>query len=47
MKNRLHEQVSTYYGKTIQSTEDLKTNACCTDVHNFINKLESIGDQNV
>ena len=32
MKNSLHEQVSTYYGKTIQSTEDLKTNACCTDV---------------
>lgn len=32
MKSDLHEQVSTYYGKTIQKTEDLKTSACCADV---------------
>jgi len=32
MKNDLHDQVSKYYGKTIQSTDDLKTNAC----HNAI-----------
>ncbi len=32
MKNDLHDQVSTYYGKVIQKTEDLKTSACCADV---------------
>jgi SAM-dependent methyltransferase len=32
MKNSLREQVSTYYGSTLQSNKDLKTNACCTDV---------------
>lgn len=25
-----HDQVSEYYGKTLQSTKDLQTNACCT-----------------
>jgi len=25
-----HENVQEYYGKTLQSTDDLKTNACCT-----------------
>ena len=32
MKNSPREQVSTYYGRTLQSNKDLKTNACCTDV---------------
>ncbi len=27
----MHNQVQEYYGKTIQSSEDLQTNACCTD----------------
>ena len=27
----MHEQVKDYYGKTLQSSEDLQTNACCTD----------------
>jgi SAM-dependent methyltransferase len=25
----IHEDVQTYYGKTLQTTDDLKTNACC------------------
>jgi arsenite methyltransferase len=29
-KNETNEQVSDYYGKELQKTEDLKTNACCT-----------------
>lgn len=28
--NKIHEEVSEYYGTELQSTEDLKTNACCT-----------------
>jgi arsenite methyltransferase len=28
--NQIKDQVKDYYGKTIQSTKDLKTNACCT-----------------
>lgn len=32
MNNRLtHSQVKDYYGKILQSTADLKTDACCTD----------------
>lgn len=27
----MHEQVQDYYGKTLQGSQDLKTNACCTD----------------
>lgn len=27
----MHEQVKDYYGKTLQSSSDLQTNACCTD----------------
>lgn len=27
----MHEQVKDYYGKTLQSSQDLQTNACCTD----------------
>ena len=27
----MHEQVKDYYGKTLQNSEDLQTNACCTD----------------
>ena len=26
-----HEQVQDYYGKTLQGSQDLQTNACCTD----------------
>jgi arsenite methyltransferase len=26
----IHSQVSEYYGKTLQTSDDLKTNACCT-----------------
>eukprot|EP01084_Bolivina_argentea_P072299 131281_1 len=29
-ESRFHEMVSEYYGKTLQSSSDLKTNACCT-----------------
>lgn len=32
MQSNLESQVSTYYGSTLQSNKDLKTNACCTDV---------------
>jgi SAM-dependent methyltransferase len=28
--NKIHEEVTNYYGTELQSTEDLKTNACCT-----------------
>lgn len=28
--NKVHEEVTNYYGTELQSTEDLKTNACCT-----------------
>lgn len=27
----MHEAVQDYYGKTLQSSDDLQTNACCTD----------------
>lgn len=27
----MHEQVKDYYGKTLQGSQDLQTNACCTD----------------
>jgi len=27
----MHEQVKDYYGKTLQSSDDLQTSACCTD----------------
>ncbi|MEM1056292.1 MAG: methyltransferase domain-containing protein [Bacteroidota bacterium] len=27
----VHDQVRTYYGETLSSTDDLKTSACCTD----------------
>ena len=30
MKNDIHDQVASYYGKTLSSTKDLKTSACCT-----------------
>ncbi|MEP5943763.1 MAG: hypothetical protein ABJ356_04330, partial [Balneola sp.] len=32
MKNNIHDQVSSYYGETLQTSDDLKTNACCTDI---------------
>ncbi len=32
MKNNLHDQVATYYGQTITTTDDLKTSACCTNI---------------
>ena len=32
MKNDIHDQVSTYYGETLQTSADLKTTACCTDI---------------
>ena len=28
--NKIHEEVKTYYGETLQSSSDLQTNACCT-----------------
>lgn len=30
MKTTIHTQVSEYYGKILKSSDDLKTNACCT-----------------
>ena len=30
MENTIHQQVSEYYGKILKSSDDLKTNACCT-----------------
>lgn len=30
MKTTIHQQVSDYYGKILKSSDDLKTNACCT-----------------
>lgn len=32
MKNDLHDQVASYYGKTITTSDDLKTSACCTNI---------------
>lgn len=32
MKNDINSQVADYYGKTLQSSDDLKTSACCTTV---------------
>ncbi|MGB3623885.1 methyltransferase domain-containing protein [Ketobacter sp. MCCC 1A13808] len=29
----MHEQVKDYYGKTLQSSDDLQSNACCTDTN--------------
>jgi arsenite methyltransferase len=29
-KTKKHEEVSEYYGSTLQRSNDLKTNACCT-----------------
>ena len=29
-KTNKHEQVSEYYGATLEKSDDLKTNACCT-----------------
>lgn len=29
----MHEQVQDYYGKTLQGSQDLQTNACCTDAN--------------
>jgi arsenite methyltransferase len=31
MGDKTYNEVSEYYGKTLQGSEDLKTNACCTD----------------
>ena len=28
--NKTNEQVQNYYGKELQTSSDLKTNACCT-----------------
>ena len=33
MENELHQTVKDYYGKELQGTQDLKTNACCTAVN--------------
>ena len=30
MSTKIHEEVQSYYGKELQNTTDLKTNACCT-----------------
>lgn len=30
MKTTIHQEVSEYYGKILKSSDDLKTNACCT-----------------
>ena len=29
MADAIHEQIKEYYGVTLQSSDDLKTNACC------------------
>ncbi|MEE9493822.1 MAG: methyltransferase domain-containing protein [Gammaproteobacteria bacterium] len=29
----MYDEVKDYYGKTLQGSEDLKTDACCTDTH--------------
>jgi arsenite methyltransferase len=38
-----HENVQTYYGETLQSSEDLQTNACCTpdDMPDYVKKVLS------
>ena len=28
--NKIHEEVQEYYGSELQTSDDLKTNACCT-----------------
>ncbi len=44
MKKSLHDEVSDYYGKTLQTSSDLKTNACCT-VEVYPNHIKSILSQ--
>jgi arsenite methyltransferase len=38
-----HENVQTYYGETLKSSEDLQTNACCTpdDMPDYVKKVLS------
>jgi arsenite methyltransferase len=38
-----HENVQTYYGETLQSSDDLQTNACCTpdDMPDYVKKVLS------
>lgn len=48
MKISIHEEVSTYYGQTLQTSKDLKTNACCTNVEypkHIKNILSEIHDE--
>lgn len=45
---KTHEEVQEYYGKTLQQSTDLKTNACCTTVSypdNIKNILKEIHDE--
>ncbi len=46
--SELHEEVKEYYGKTLQSSDDLKTDACCTLVRPpqyIIDVLSEISDE--
>ncbi len=47
---QLHSEVQEYYGKTLQSSGDLKTNACCTTSgrkrpHSVIEALSMVHEQ--
>jgi arsenite methyltransferase len=48
MTNNVHESVKDYYGKQLQASEDLKTNACCTMVappKHIINAIKNVHDE--
>ena len=41
-KKDIHEEVQEYYGKSLQSAEDLKTNACCVGSANYTAKEKGV-----
>jgi len=46
--NAIHEEVKEYYGETLQSSEDLQTNACCTiskPPKHILEALELVSDE--
>ena len=45
--DKTHEQTKEYYGKILQKSTDLKTNACCTSIKypkHILNAMKNIHD---